>query len=189
MRLDKSRRALTLAEKYLEILEELTDDDPEAFRDSFVGAIAVIRRVGHAVDFESKQLGRTSQFSQWWKKSEEDRRHLCVKDVRDLVLHEATEEAQVRHEVLGTGTAISNVTAYNPAVITATAHIDVVRDGGQPERYTFSAMPTPPEAEQAGPTFRRTWVFANGSCAGDALLPALREYLKWMRDDVIPRAE
>ncbi|MGP3974469.1 hypothetical protein ACTWQF_10780 [Streptomyces sp. 8N114] len=188
MRLEKSRKALVLAEKYLDVLQELADD-PEAFRGSFVGAIGVIRRVGHVVDFESKKSGRGPQFRQWWEESTKDRRHVCVKDVRDLVLHEAVEEAQVRHEVVGTGTAGAIAEAYNPTVITGTAHIDVVRDGERPERYTFRTTPTPPEADQAGRTYRRTWVIANGKCAGDALLPVLRDYLKWMRGDAIPRAE
>lgn len=187
MRLEKSRKALVLAEKYLELLEELVDD-PDAFRDSFVGAIGVIRRVGNAVEFESKELGRAPKFSQWWKESANDRRHVCVKDVRNLVLHEASEGAQVQHEVVGTGTAESVVEAYNPTVVTSTAHIDVVADGEQ-QRYTFRTTPTPPGAGKVGPTYRRSWVIANGKCAGDPLLPALSDYLKWMGDEVIPRAE
>ncbi|MDI3407670.1 hypothetical protein [Streptomyces cavernicola] len=187
MRLERSRKALTLAEKYLQLLEELIDDR-EAFEDAFVGAIAVIRRVGNAVDFESTKLA-TLKFKELWSESGKDRRFLCVKDVRNLVLHEASEEARVRHEVLAIDTAMARATAYNPTVITGTAHIDVVRDGEEPERYTFSTTPPPPETERVEPTYRRTWMVANGKCAGEELIPTLRKYLEWMRDEVIPEAE
>ncbi|WP_410540559.1 hypothetical protein [Streptomyces sp. KL2] len=189
MRLEKSRKALALAEKYLEILEELADD-PEEFRDSFVGAIAVIRRVGHVVHSESKELGRTAAFGQWWRReSAADRRFKCVKDARDLVLKEAEEAARVQHEVLVSDAAMGRATAYNPSVATE-SHIDVVRDGTEQERYTFS-VPSASAADNgaAGPTYRRTWVFASGECVGEELIPALRQFLDWMRDDAIPKAE
>jgi hypothetical protein len=185
MSLEKSRKALRLAEKYLTILEELAnDDDPEAFKDSFVGAIAVIRSVGNAVQTETKSLGRTFQFAQWWKQSESDPRYQCVKDTRDLVLKEAGEAAQVHHEVLVTDVAMANATAYDAAVTTGTSRIDVTTNEGKTETDTFSSAPEPSAA-----TYRRTWVFANGRCAGQELLPVLREFLEWMSNDVIPRAE
>ncbi|SEO01098.1 hypothetical protein [Actinacidiphila rubida] len=187
MRLEKSRKALALAEKYLEILEELTDDQEE-FQDSFVGAIAVVRRVGHTIDFESKKLGRTETFDQWWKKSSADHRFKCVKDARDLVLHEGGEEARVKHEVLVSDVPMVKASAYDATVITK-SHTDFVGDEEGPERYTFSAPPPPADAEEAGPTYRRTWVFASGECAGEELIPALRGFLDWMSDDAIPRAE
>ncbi|MEU6618963.1 hypothetical protein [Streptomyces parvus] len=187
--LEKSRKALALAEKYLEILEELTDDQEE-FEDSFVGAIAVIRRVGNVVDSESKALGRTSGFDQWWRGTAgDDRRYKCVKDARDLVLKEAGEAAQAQHEVLVPGAATARATAYNPSVITE-SRIDVVRDGTELARYTFSTPPaSPTDSGAAAPTYRRRWVFRGGECAGEELIPALRRFLDWMRDDAIPRAE
>ncbi|MEV1079547.1 hypothetical protein AB0I98_15015 [Streptomyces sp. NPDC050211] len=188
MRLEKSRKALALAEKYLEILEELADDQEE-FQDSFVGAIAVIRRVGHAVESESKVLGRTSGFGQWWRGTADDPRLKCVKGARDLVLKEAGEAAQVQHEVLVSDAAMARATAYNPSVITE-SHIDVVRDGTAPARYTFSVpSASPTDSGAADLTYRRTWVFTSGECAGEELIPALRRFLDWMRDEAIPRAE
>ncbi|MFF8280027.1 hypothetical protein ACF05T_28690 [Streptomyces lateritius] len=177
-------------EKYLEILEELADDQEE-FQDSFVGAIAVIRRVGHVVESESKTLGRTPKFDQWWRGiAAKDRRFKCVKDARDLVLKEAEEAAQVQHEAFVSDTPTVRVTAYNASVITE-SHIDVVREGTESARYTFSGPPSasPRDSGAAAGTYRRTWVFASGECAGDELIPALRRFLTWMCDEVIPKAE
>lgn len=185
--MEKSRKALALAEKYLEILEELADDQEE-FENSFVGAIAVIRRVGNVVQFESKQLGQTDAFNQWWAESSKHRRFTCIKDVRDLVLKEAGEGAQVKHDVLVSEAAMASATAYEATVITK-SHIDVGRDAEEPERYTFSGPPPRPDANETAPTSRRTWVFASGECAGEKLIPALHRFLKWMRDDAIPKAE
>ncbi|MFE9023787.1 hypothetical protein ACFYNL_35175 [Streptomyces sp. NPDC007808] len=189
MRLNKSRKALALAEKHLEILEELVDDQEE-FQDSFVGAIAVIRRVGHVIESESKTLGRTSKFDQWWRlTAAQDRRFKCVKGARDLVLKEAEEAAQVQHKAGVSDTPTVRVTAYNPSVITE-SHIDVVREGTESARYTFSAPSTSPtDSGAAAETYPRTWVFASGECAGEELIPALRRFLTWMRDEAIPKAE
>lgn len=166
------------------LLEEV-DDDPQEFRDTFVCGIAMIRRVGHAIDVESRP--RTHQFGQWWSQMNENPLHQCIHGVRNLVLKRIDEGTQVRHEVHVTDTAMATATAYDATVSTETTRINVARDGRE-EEYTFSATPTSKQ-ELAEPTYRRTWVFAGGDCDGQELIPALRRYLKWMRDCIIPEAE
>ncbi|MGW4891375.1 hypothetical protein ACWEQL_03780 [Kitasatospora sp. NPDC004240] len=148
MRLDKSRKALALAEKYLAVLEEL-HDDPEEFQASFVGAIGVIRRVGHVVNDELKKLGleRTSTFGQWWwGQANNTPLYQCIKSARDLVYKEAEEVTQVHHEVNVADTPLGVATAYPPSVSTET-HIDVAA-GGEPTRYTFTTPSVPPQAAE-----------------------------------------
>ncbi|MEV5162648.1 hypothetical protein [Streptomyces sp. NPDC053728] len=83
MRPARSRKALKLAEKHLELLEEVSEDTQE-FTDVFVPSVAMIRRVGHAIDVESKGV-RTHQFGEWWSQSKKNSLLRCVTDVRNLV--------------------------------------------------------------------------------------------------------
>ncbi|MFD9984457.1 hypothetical protein ACFWZJ_29195 [Streptomyces massasporeus] len=198
MQLAWSRRRLGLAYKYLNLLEDAVDTR-EGFLDVLVGGIAVIRSVGQVVHTEAPK--GFQDFDQWWKQTRHDSRLVCVKDLRDLVLKEREEGAtHVRHEV-SAGTAEVTVTAYDPTVVisgdgavtgdagmvTETVHIKLVRDSATVERRALTT--TAPRAAAPGPAHRSTWVFSGGECDGEALLPALRRYLDWMRDEIIPKAE
>jgi hypothetical protein len=63
----------------------------------------------------------------------------------------------------------------------------LVRDGETVERRELNT--TAPRAAAPGQAHRSMWVFSGGECDGEELLPALRRYLDWMRDEIISEAE
>lgn len=185
----KSRRALRLAYAQLEILEE-TEGEHEVFLDAFISAIAMIRNVGSVIDSESKG-NREHSFATWWDQTAANPLYRCIKEVRDLTFKRLEDRVHIKHEVNVT-TAVATGTAYNPTVrISDATQVEVSQDGRVVETREVR-MTAEAEAEsgaQDTPTYSRRWMFSGGQCDGQELLPALHQFLDWMRDDVIPEAE
>lgn len=188
MELERSWRALELAEKHLQLLEEAQGDQQE-FREAFVCAITVARRVSHVIIKETESFKRP-RFVEWcdyWDALGEDDLINCVIEARNAVLKEGGgEERTARADLEVDAPGVTGaVTAFGPRVETGTTLTTEIAENEQVvERFTIT-VPSEPVA----PSSRLTWVLVAKGCRERELLPALRDYLRRMRDEIIPEAQ
>ncbi|MFC8095339.1 hypothetical protein [Streptomyces sp. NPDC057301] len=191
MALERSRRALKLAEQHLVLLEEVAQaTDADLFGNVLACSLPMIRNIGPVLDAES-QGARTAAFGMWWANTRDDKRHQCIAELRNAVFKGMEEDrVQVAEAEVRVTAPEEKVTAYNPTVVTTeTTRVEVkhIREGQVVDEQVIT-MTVPANVED-GPTVRRKWVIVGGDCDGQDLLGALRNYVEWMRDEILPEAE
>ncbi|MDH6123431.1 hypothetical protein [Kitasatospora sp. GP82] len=181
MRLEKSRKALELAERHYGLLEDAASDS-ELFRVEFISGIAMIRRVGSILNDEIRECHPPNSVLDWWKGTNEDVLLKFIKDVRDDEF-KAGQDRKTAHHFIH---VYDSAGATDSASVGVVASVDLTikrKDQPDEELSVISSEPEP-EAESADisppeppSSHRIEWHFAGGVYKDREVLPIVHEYI------------
>jgi len=180
MELLKARAAIADAEREYATLVE-RENDPAGFRERMPLAMAAIRNVGSVINSESRRWSRTVAFNDWWKGTQKHPLLRLVKHVRDT---------EFKERDITTHAAVSR-TVHEYIRIGIAAKIEKRYTDGRVERIAIPQdLPRPGVTVSEDPDSTR-WTFRREDDREPEreVLPTLRAYLDWMRDEIIPKAE
>jgi hypothetical protein len=160
LRLNRAREALERADRLLNALTNIKDDDVTGFRDAVPYVLAQLDLINSIIDEDSRRH-RTPAFSTWWNGQHP------LKDA----LHEL-RNAELKQQEQSTG--------LNATVQAETIRA-VVEDG--------KLRNLPPDPNSQLPRARMYWTFTSGGFAGQEVIPTLRHYYDHLMNSVIPTAE
>lgn len=177
--LERSRKALEEATIQMEPLRAAATKEVDAFRQQFVIAVAMIRRVGSIIDEESRGR-RTNAFGEFWTQTADDPLHKFIVEVRNAEFKRG-ERRQV---------ALRKGTLHASAQAGASVGMTVIRADGSTEEVP-THVSDPPSVQPAPPPVQWsvTMLFAGGAYDGQDVVPLLDQYLTWLKDVVLPTAD